>query len=116
MAQPVDAAPAGPRHADAPADITASKVHIRGLDNMSTADVKAYVLTHLGGAEPVKFEWIDDTSLNVVYPDDATAMQALLALAANPEGTLPWDLREAKRAASHPLARLDIRLPRESDR
>ncbi|KAF3911719.1 hypothetical protein AA313_de0204718 [Arthrobotrys entomopaga] len=101
-----------------PSDImTPNKVHLRGLDNMSSTDVKAFVAAHFSGAEIDKLEWIDDTSLNLVYKDDATALAALTALSTEfGARSQPWELREAKRSEAYPLVRLDVRLAFVTDK
>lgn len=84
---------------------------------MSSTDVKDFVGSHFPDAQVEKLEWIDDTSLNLVYKDDATAAAALVALSSEASfGLAPWDLREAKRSDKYPLAKLDIRLAVVTDR
>ncbi|OIW29628.1 hypothetical protein CONLIGDRAFT_680463 [Coniochaeta ligniaria NRRL 30616] len=56
------------------------KVHIRGLDTFTAEDVKAYVAEHFGSSYE-KIEWIDDTSLNLVFGSESVAQGALTALA-----------------------------------
>ncbi|KAF3922076.1 hypothetical protein ABW20_dc0108535 [Dactylellina cionopaga] len=98
--------------------IIANKVHLRGLDNMSSTDVKAFVGGHFPDQQVEKLEWIDDTSLNLVYVDEATAAAALAALSTESMGVTlnPWELREAKRSDAFPLAKLDIRLAFATDK
>lgn len=38
------------------------KVYLRGVDSMSTGNVKAFVSEHFTEAEIAKVEWIDDSS------------------------------------------------------
>lgn len=56
------------------------KVHIRGLDTFTPEDVKAYLAEHYGSTYE-KIEWIDDTSLNLVFDSGPVAQGALTALA-----------------------------------
>lgn len=57
------------------------KIHIRGLDSFTPDDVRAYLKEHFGSSTYEKLEWIDDTSLNLVFGSEAIAQDALLALA-----------------------------------
>ncbi|KAK6536923.1 hypothetical protein TWF281_001130 [Arthrobotrys megalospora] len=107
---PVDAQPA-------PDNVISNKVHLRGLDSMSSDDVKAWIAGHFPEPTIEKLEWIDDTSLNLVYKDEETALAALSALSTDiGRGSRPWELREAKSSAAFPLARLDVRLAFVTDR
>lgn len=58
--------------------IIPTKLHIRGVDNLHTDDIKAYVKAHFGVVDRV--EWIDDTSANLVFSSEPTARDALVAL------------------------------------
>lgn len=57
------------------------KVHIRGLDTFTPEDVKAYLAEHFGSGTYQRIEWIDDTSLNLVFDSESVAQGALTALA-----------------------------------
>src|ERR1700730_16262023 len=79
-----------------PEDVRPEAVHIRGVDNLSTEDVTLYV-TQLFQEEDFKIEWIDDTSLNVVYSSAEIAISAIQALSLNDiESFPPMTLRPAK--------------------
>ncbi|EPS38716.1 hypothetical protein H072_7520 [Dactylellina haptotyla CBS 200.50] len=110
----------GQQSADtAPDGVIANKIHLRGLDNMSSADVKAFVGAYFPDPEVEKLEWIDDTSLNLVYRDEETAAAALTALSTEFGATTArklWELREAKRSEAFPLVRLDVRLAFTTDK
>ncbi|KAF3901578.1 hypothetical protein ABW21_db0203064 [Orbilia brochopaga] len=100
-----------------PEELVSNKVHLRGLDSMSSADVKAFVMAYFPAPEMDKLEWIDDTSLNIVYQDADTALAALAALTTPINaGARPWEAREAKTHDAYPLARLDVRLAFVTDR
>ncbi|KMU78168.1 hypothetical protein CISG_07007 [Coccidioides immitis RMSCC 3703] len=43
------------------------KVHIRGVDELTTEDIKRFAAEHFQGEELSRIEWIDDTSANIVY-------------------------------------------------
>lgn len=78
----------------------AEAVHIRGVDNLSTDDVRLFASTLYPSFE-FKVEWIDDTSLNLAYESADIATSALQALSsAHIEQLPPTTLRPAK-----PLAR-----------
>lgn len=71
-------------------------MHVRGVDNLSTDDVKLYV-NHLFPEQDFKIEWIDDTSLNVVYSSAEIATSAIQALSSHYiESLPPATLRPAK--------------------
>lgn len=107
---PVDAHPA-------PDNVVSNKVHLRGLDSMSSDDVKAWIAGHFPEPTVEKLEWIDDTSLNLVYKGEETALAALDALSTDiGRGSRPWELREAKSSEAFPLARLDVRLAFVTDK
>ncbi|KAF3308067.1 hypothetical protein TWF173_001959 [Orbilia oligospora] len=107
---PVDTEPA-------PENVISNKVHLRGLDSMSSDDVKNWIAGHFPEPTVEKLEWIDDTSLNLVYKDQETALAALNALSTNiGRSSRPWELREANNSEAFPLARLDIRLAFVTDK
>ncbi|TFB00138.1 hypothetical protein CCMA1212_008017 [Trichoderma ghanense] len=65
---------------DASTTIVPTKIHIRGLDNLHTDDIKSYVKSHFGTVDRV--EWIDDSSANLVFSSEPTARDAFVALSA----------------------------------
>ncbi|KXH30337.1 hypothetical protein CSAL01_00535 [Colletotrichum salicis] len=98
--------------------IVRNKVHIRGLDTLTTDDIKNYVKSHFG--PPERVEWIDDESANLLFGSESTAQEALAALSAieiadvtqlPPKETIP-----AKAVTSHPDVNLQIRFAVVSDR
>ncbi|XP_019719736.1 nuclear cap-binding protein subunit 3 isoform X1 [Hippocampus comes] len=56
-------------------------VHIMGVDDMSTQDVFGYFKEY----PPAHIEWIDDTSCNVVWLDDNTAIRAFINTSRMPD-------------------------------
>ncbi|XP_061558677.1 nuclear cap-binding protein subunit 3 [Phycodurus eques] len=56
-------------------------VHVTGVDDMSTQDVFGYFKEY----PPAHIEWIDDTSCNVVWLDDNTAIRAFINTSHMPE-------------------------------
>lgn len=95
------------------------KVHVRGLDNLATADIKNFAREHFPMDDFVKVEWIDDTSANVVYESAEAARQALQAFTApidtDPTSLPPLQLRPAKSFSTHPMAELQVRQALSTD-
>ena len=101
------------------------KVYIRGLDSLTTADIKAYAREHFSLDHYVKVEWIDDTSANVVYENRDAALEALRAFSAFSASSVEragagsgpdsdpaistLDLRPAKRLSRYPAVELLVR-------
>ncbi|OLN97517.1 Uncharacterized protein C16C4.16c [Colletotrichum chlorophyti] len=95
-----------------------NKIHIRGLDTLTTDDIKKYVRDHYGPADRV--EWIDDESANLIFGSSSTAQEAIKALSAieiadatqlPPQETIP-----AKPIASKPEINLQVRFAVLSDK
>ncbi len=99
-----------------------NKLYIRGVDDMHTNDILAFVHDHFSEAgDDVHVQWIDDTAANVVFKDNETAKRAHVAVLVNPVSideimNSPFDLRPAKRLASRPSAMLTIRVAQQGDR
>ncbi|KAI9776918.1 MAG: hypothetical protein M1839_009160 [Geoglossum umbratile] len=100
--------------------LTPHKVHIRGVDNLSTANIQAFASEHFSTSDPIRIEWIDDSSANIVYDTPATALQALTSFSyvANegPSSLSTLQLRSAKGLSSHPDSQLTVRLAVFADR
>lgn len=96
-------------------DALYEKVHIRGLDNFSTDDVKRFASEHFSTDQLVRVEWVDDTSANFIFESADVAEQALLAFATEEILSLtnssiaPLQLRPAKRLSTHPAIDLFVR-------
>jgi hypothetical protein len=99
---------------------TPHKIHLRGLDNLSSSDVEAFASEHFSGAKLDKVEWIDDTSANLLYETPTLAMEALMAFADADIGDIsqipPLRMIPAKPVPSHPETQLHIRLAVAGDR
>ncbi|RKU45976.1 hypothetical protein DL546_006702 [Coniochaeta pulveracea] len=97
-----------------------SKVHIRGLDTFTPADVGAYLKEHFGGGTYDKIEWIDDTSLNLVFGSESIAHDALVALAnveiADATQLPPLEAIPAKPFSGKPDSTLSVRFAVTGDR
>ncbi|KAI5793138.1 hypothetical protein EDC01DRAFT_788103 [Geopyxis carbonaria] len=94
----------------------AEKVHVRGVDNLSTNLVKAWAREHFA-EEMETLEWIDDTSCNLVYATPAMAKRSLEALGqptADPLSMLT--LRPGKPFSQSVDSRLQVRIARPTDR
>lgn len=99
------------------------KVHVRGVDEMTTDDIKQFASTHYANEVPSRVEWIDDTSANIVYSSAEVGLQALAALTqvGEDEGdgasTLPpLRLRSAKLLSTHPDSVLQVRSAVKTDK
>lgn len=86
-------------------------MHLRGVDNLSTDDVKSYVSTIYPDHE-FTIEWIDDTSLNLVYASHEIAATALQTLSSDHIEQLPvTTLRPAKPLrGERPIEALKVRI------
>ncbi|KAK1139963.1 hypothetical protein N8T08_011040 [Aspergillus melleus] len=125
--EPIDAYPAT---ADAMAqdgaadhlteDAQYEKVHVRGVDELTTDNIKQFATTHFPAEEPSRVEWIDDTSANIVYSSSEMGLQALSAftqVVEEEDAALPaLRLRSAKLLSSHPDSVLQVRSAVKTDR
>lgn len=93
----VEAAEEGEVDASAPAP---TKVHIRGLDNLSHDDILKWAEEYYTMDLFKKLQWIDDTSANLIYDTEVAAAEALNAFSAE-EVLDPLQLRQAKRLSTH---------------
>ncbi|KAL2000939.1 hypothetical protein VTN02DRAFT_2436 [Thermoascus thermophilus] len=97
------------------------KVHIRGVDELTTDNVKQFAIDHFNLEEPSRIEWIDDTSANIVYSSAEVGLQALTAFTQLGEeedasALPPLRLRTAKSLSSHPDSVLQVRSAVKTDR
>jgi len=96
------------------------KVHLRGLDNLTTKDIKTFASEYFPSNNPSRVEWIDDTSANLVYETPGIAAAALASFAAVPFSditqipTLQGIV--AKAFPAHPDTTLEVRLAVNGDR
>jgi Nuclear cap-binding protein subunit 3 len=81
-------------------EIQPTKIHLRGIDELSTDQVREFAIEHF--STPPKFvQWIDDSSANIVYPNSELALDALRSLSADPPSIAeaasnPLQLRDTK--------------------
>ncbi|KAB8070290.1 hypothetical protein BDV29DRAFT_37028 [Aspergillus leporis] len=97
------------------------KVHVRGVDEMTTDNIKRFAVEHFSAEEPSRVEWIDDTSANIVYSSPEVGLQALSALTQVSEeedvSAFPaLRLRSAKLLSTHPDSVLQVRSAVKTDR
>ncbi|KAI1150886.1 hypothetical protein F4825DRAFT_386606 [Nemania diffusa] len=99
-----------------------SKVYLKGLDVLNPNEVKAYVAQHYSDSSLnlERIEWIDDNSANLLFASESAALQALVALAAEPVlevSQLPArHLLHAKPFLTRPEIDLRVRPALESDK
>lgn len=89
-------------------------MHIRGVDDLTTKDIKDFSTEHYPSHDPTRVEWIDDTSANIVYDDAATAGEALESFILPSDGSenssfSALHLRRAKMLPNHPELDLQVR-------
>lgn len=94
------------------------KIHIRGVDDLTTEDIIAFAAEHFQSDSPIRIEWIDDTSANIVFSSSGIASDALSHFSidhAALASSSPSQLRAAKPFSKHPESRLDIRIAFSTD-
>ena len=95
------------------ADAAPEKVHIRGLDELTTSNIRDYISEYYPSDDFVRVEWIDDTSANIVYQTSESALAALNSLSDVAEADLQaihlLQLRRSKPVPSHPNTELQVR-------
>ncbi|KAL4802684.1 hypothetical protein BDV18DRAFT_146323 [Aspergillus unguis] len=109
------------------------KVHIRGVDELTTDNIKEFAALNFSLEHPARVEWIDDTSANIVYSSPEIGLQALAALTHDGHGEIEGTaaetanananaensalrLRSAKVFASHPDSVLQVRSAVKADK
>ena len=88
---------------------------------MTTDDIKQFANDHFKLEEPLRLEWIDDTSANVIYSSPEVGLQALSAFTQpgteEDASSLPAvRLRSAKNLSTHPDSVLQVRTATKADR
>lgn len=96
------------------------KVHIRGVDDLSTDNIRTFASDYYAEADPY-VQWIDDTSANLVYKDKSMAKKALLEFVMHPVSeediiNHPFELRTAKPLVINPGSMLTVRIAMAGDR
>ncbi|KTW27646.1 hypothetical protein T552_02087 [Pneumocystis carinii B80] len=91
-------------------------LYLKGVDQMSTDDVKEYCITYYPAVSP-SIEWIDDSSCNLVYSDASTALSVLSSISCSKVDTLyVSSLVPAKTCLKYNNAQLFIRHSSISDK
>lgn len=94
-------------------EIAPHKLHLRGLEDLTTSDIRTFSSEHYPTNTPPRVEWIDDTSANLVFEGEETAMTALkhLTLPCKDSDSLSLSqLRAAKILSAHPGSSLYVRI------
>lgn len=98
-----------PKH-DLDPDTIHTKIHICGLDNLSTSDIQKFAIEHFPAADPTKVEWVDDHSANLIYASTDLTTEALDAFALASDSSITYDaLVPAKPLSTHPDTTLTVR-------
>lgn len=92
-------------------------MHISGLDHVAQPVIEEFIAEHAPNLKHRRLEWIDDSSLNIVYhkPEDAAAALILLSVEQDTI-PLPSQERPAKTLASRPDLQFSLRQARVSDK
>ncbi|MCJ1249088.1 hypothetical protein MMC30_006310 [Trapelia coarctata] len=107
-----------------PLDITSEetvphKIHIRGVDDLTTKDIRAFSSEHFTSHQPSHIEWIDDTSANIVFESSDIATDALSHFTHQSNGDSDslhaLQLRAAKPLSTHPQSVLLVRIAISTD-
>ncbi|KAF2155617.1 hypothetical protein K461DRAFT_274633 [Myriangium duriaei CBS 260.36] len=93
------------------------KVHICGLDGVAQDVIEQFLAEHLGERKYRRLEWIDDSSLNIIYYKPEDAAEALNRLSVT-QDTLPppAELRPAKPFSTRPDLQFSLRQALVSDK
>lgn len=97
------------------------KIHVRGVDELTTKDIKRFASEHFKEEEPARVEWIDDTSANLIYGSTDVGLRALTELtqlSGHEDISLfpSLQLRTAKPLSTHPESVLQVRSAVLTDR
>ena len=98
--------------------ITPEKIHIRGVDDLTTEDIMAFATEHFQSASPARIEWIDDTSANMVFSNPDITSDALYHFSIDSSALVSYslsELRAAKPFSKHPELRLELRIAFSTD-
>lgn len=91
-----------------------TKVHLRGLDDLTTRKIEEAVREVFDTELYRRLQWIDDTSANLIYDTEAAAADALAALSAEEENE-PLRLRAVKPLETLGGTQLQARMAIEAD-
>ena len=101
-----------------PSEVVSKKLHVRGVDDLTTTDILNYVQSYRPSIEPLpRIEWIDDTSANIVFENAEVAEAVLHAMSEDSSAQLShFQLRNAKMCLAHPESSLQLRIAVLTDR
>ncbi|KAI1005451.1 hypothetical protein K3495_g2769 [Podosphaera aphanis] len=95
-------------------DPVPQKVYLRGLDHLTTDDIKSFAAQYYDIHKPSYVEWINDISANLVYSSSEIALDALKSFAAadipDKSNSSVLQTVPAKPFPHYPLTKLEIRL------
>ncbi|KAF2280613.1 uncharacterized protein EI97DRAFT_2588 [Westerdykella ornata] len=100
---------------------TPNMLNLSGVDDFGPEDPVAYVEEHSQAIVPIRTQWINDSSVNLVYDNEAAAAEAL-SLLTHPElaeDAIMMEPQESRRAAPYskmPEVSLWIRIANTNDR
>jgi len=97
-----------------PNAIVPVKVHLRGLDDLTTRKIEEGVREVYNSDFYRRLQWIDDTSANLIYDTEDAAADALAALSAEDENE-PLRLRAVKPLEALGGVQLQARMAIEAD-
>ncbi|KAK4549664.1 hypothetical protein LTR36_004965 [Oleoguttula mirabilis] len=103
-----------PEEGEVDMDAPVPKVHLRGVDKLESADIRNFANDHYPSKLFKHVQWIDDTSVNLVYETEVAAAEALQAFSAQEE-VEPLKIRAAKQLSTHPDVELFVRQAVVSD-
>ena len=101
-----------------PSKVVSNKIHVRGVDDLTTTDVLNYIESYQPSIEPLpQVEWIDDTSANIMFEVAEVAETVLRTLSEDSSAQLSrFQLRNAKICLAHPEINLQVRIAVLTDR
>ena len=96
------------------------KIHIRGVDDLSTDNIRTFASDYYSDADPY-VQWVDDHSANLVYKDKSVARQAILTFTQQPvtEQQIlnnPFELHTARPLVTKPASLLTVRIAMMADK
>ncbi|KAI0124418.1 hypothetical protein BJ170DRAFT_585791 [Xylariales sp. AK1849] len=97
-----------------------NKIYVQGLDVLNPEEVKNFIAEHFPDGRFERIEWIDDSSANLIFPSEAMAQDALVALSSLEIGdvtALPLlELLPARKYSKRPDVNLQIRIAVAGDK
>lgn len=101
-------------------EVAPTKIHISGVDNLTTEDIKRFAAEYYSPEQLQRVEWIDDHRAKLVYASEEAAAEALYALSADGDAVPAAQAVEgtqwrAKAMSTHPDTELLVRQARLDD-